>query len=79
MGQVFGQAARHVGMDVVVNGLLADAQTLAPQHPSHLGRGPVLIEYHPFHTPPQFCALAVVALHAVFTAVTLLLRPQPYI
>ena len=73
-----GQFPRLVGMDVVVNGLLANAYAHLSEHAGYLGWRPVLL-YHAVDTPPQLFRLAVVALQTVPAAVTFGLRLFPYI
>ena len=78
MGHVPGQFSRRVGMDVVVDGLLADAYAFLTQNASYLPRRPVVL-YHAVDAPPQFVWLAVVACEAVPASLTPCLRIFPYV
>ena len=73
-----GELSRPVGVDMVVDGLLADMYPLFSEHSGYLGRRPILL-YHAVNAPPQFLRLAVVAMQAVLAAVALALRMFPHI
>ena len=63
---------------MIINGLLADVYTFLTQNACYLPWRPVLLN-HAIDAPPQFVRLTVVALEAVFAAVTLGLRLFPHI
>lgn len=78
MGHMPGELPRPVGVDMVVDGLLADMCPLFSEHSGYLGGRPILL-YHAVDAPPQLLRLAVVALETVLAAVTLGLSLFPYI
>lgn len=78
MRHVPGQFPRLVGMDVVVDGLLAYAYAFLAQHAGYLPGRPVFL-YHAVDAAPQFVRLAVVAREAVPAFIALGLRIFPHV
>ena len=66
-------------MHVAVDGLLAYADALLAQQADNLGRGPVLVLYHPVDAPPQLVRLAVVVRHTVLTRIGPAMGSDPHI
>ena len=66
-------------MDVVVDGLLHDVNTLTSEHACNLAGRPVLILYHAVNTPPYVLRLAVIAFKAVLAGFALGLCILPHI
>ena len=78
MGHVPGQFPRLVGMDVVVDGLLAYAYAFLAQNAGYLPGRPVFLN-HAVDAPPQLVRLAVVAREAVPAFIALGLRIFPHV
>ena len=68
-----------IGMDMVVDGLLGDVDSLFPEYPRYLGRRPFLLFDHALYSPPQFFRHAVMPFKLVLAGIALPLGICPYI
>ena len=79
MWHMRGQFTGFVRVNVIVNGLLDDMDSLLAQNSCYLGRRPVFVYNHSLNTPPEFRRFAMVALHTMLACFCLCLGVTPHI